>query len=213
MKLKEITSKQITQTLQLALIYTLFSIPLFTMGAATCAAYYVSLKIINKTPNINIFQLFLKSFKQNLIQGTLMGIITAAILYLLSLYWKNLAQNDFDGYFNIVLGAILSLFGFILIVYSFPTIARYTNKFLVLLKNSAILCLQFFTYTFSILLNLVILYAISGFITYFFPPAIFACFIILPTTTVMLISPTTNKIFKELETPHQPEPEEETQEN
>ena len=80
MKLKEITSKQITQTLQLALIYTLFSIPLFTMGAATCAAYYVSLKIINKTPNINIFQLFLKSFKQNLIQGTLMGIITAAIL-------------------------------------------------------------------------------------------------------------------------------------
>lgn len=213
MKLKEITSKQITQTLQLALIYTLFSIPLFTMGAATCAAYYVSLKIINKTPNINIFQLFLKSFKQNLIQGTLMGIITAAILYLLSLYWKNLAQNDFDGFFNIVLGAILSLFGFILIVYSFPTIARYTNKFLVLLKNSAILCLQFFTYTFSILLNLVILYAISGFITYFFPPAIFACFIILPITTVMLISPTTNKIFKELETPPQPEPEEETQEN
>mgnify|MGYP003418577914 FL=1 len=183
MKLKEITSKQITQTLQLALIYTLFSIPLFTMGAATCAAYYVSLKIINKTPNINIFQLFLKSFKQNLIQGTLMGIITAAILYLLSLYWKNLAQNDFDGFFNIVLGAILSLFGFILIVYSFPTISRYTNKFLVLLKNSAILCLQFFTYTFSILLNLVILYAISGFITYLFPPAIFACFIILPTTT------------------------------
>lgn len=213
MKLKEITSKQITQTLQLALIYTLFSIPLFTMGAATCAAYYVSLKIINKTPNINIFQLFLKSFKQNLIQGTLMGIITAAILYLLSLYWKNLAQNDFDGFFNIVLGAILSLFGFILIVYSFPTIARYTNKFLVLLKNSAILCLQFFTYTFSILLNLVILYAISGFITYFFPPAIFVCFIILPTTTVMHISPTTNKIFKELETPPQPEPEEETQEN
>ena len=213
MKLKEITSKQITQTLQLALIYTLFSIPLFTMGAATCAAYYVSLKIINKTPNINIFQLFLKSFKQNLIQGTLMGIITAAILYLLSLYWKNLAQNDFDGFFNIVLGAILSLFGFILIVYSFPTIARYTNKFLVLVKNSAILCLQFFTYTFSILLNLVILYAISGLITYFFPPVIFACFIILPTTTVMLISPTTNKIFKELETPPQPEPEEETQEN
>jgi hypothetical protein len=54
---------------------------------------------------------------------------------------------------------------------------------------------------------------LAGFLTYFIPPLFFVCFIILPITTVMLISPITDKIFKELETPPQPKQEEETQEN
>ena len=37
-QLPKITTQQIAQTLQLALIYILFSLPLITVGAATCAA-------------------------------------------------------------------------------------------------------------------------------------------------------------------------------
>lgn len=212
MKLQNITSKQIVQTIQLGLIYFIFSIPLITMGAATCAAYYVSLKIINKTPDINIFSLFFKSFTQNFFQGTLMWILTAAIIYLLTLFWKNLAQDDFDSFFKIILAVVLSLFGLIIILYSFPTIARYTNKFSVLLRNSAILCIQFYYYTFSLVVKLFIIYFLSGFLTYFIPPLFFLCILILPTTTVMLISPVTNKIFAHLENP-QPEEDKEKSED
>lgn len=203
MKLPQITAKQILQTIQLAFIYVIFSIPLITMGAATCAAYYVSLKIINKTPDINIFSLFFKSFTQNFLQGTLMWILTVGIIYLLTLFWQNLAQNNFDSFFKIILAIILSLFGVMLVLYSFPTIARYTNKFTTLLRNSAILSIQFYTYSFSLLIKLFIIYFLAGFLTYFIPPLFFVCFIILPITTVMIISPITNKIFSQLEKPQE----------
>ena len=141
-----------------------------------------------------------------------MWILTAAIIYLLTLFWKTLAQDDFDSFFKIILAVVLSLFGLIIILYSFPTIARYTNKFSVLLRNSAILCIQFYYYTFSLVVKLFIIYFLSGFLTYFIPPLFFLCILILPTTTVMLISPVTNKIFAHLENP-QPEEDEEKSED
>ena len=116
-QLPKITTQQITQTLQLALIYILFSIPLITVGAATCAAYYVSLKIINKTPEINIFSLFLKSFKLNFVQGTLMWILTAIMLYIVCLFWQNLAQNDYDSFLKLVFAVVISIIAGAFILY------------------------------------------------------------------------------------------------
>lgn len=200
-QLQKFTTQQIVQTLQLALIYILFSIPLITVGAATCAAYYVSLKIINKTPEINIFSLFLKSFKLNFIQGTLMWILTAIIIYIVSLFWQNLAQNDYDSFLKLVFAVVLSIIGAAFILYSFPTIARYTNKLHILIRNSAVLCIQFFSYTVPLVLKLLVIYFISAFLVKFIPPLFFATILLLPIASIMLISSVTNKIFKELETP------------
>lgn len=211
-QLPKITIQQIAQTLQLALIYILFSIPLITVGAATCAAYYVSLKIINKTPEINIFSLFLKSFKLNFVQGTLMWILTSFLLYIVCLFWQNLAQNDYDSFFKLVFAVVISIIAGAFILYSFPSIARYTNKLPILIRNSAVLCIQFYTYTVSLVLKLLVIYFISAFLVKFIPPLFFAAILLLPISTIMLISSVTNKMFRELETP-QPTDDAEENEN
>lgn len=211
-QLPKITTQQIAQTLQLALIYILFSIPLITVGAATCAAYYVSLKIINKTPEINIFSLFLKSFKLNFVQGTLMWILTAIMLYIVCLFWQNLAQNDYDSFLKLVFAVVISIIAGAFILYSFPSIARYTNTLPILIRNSAVLCIQFYTYTVSLVLKLLVIYFISAFLVKFIPPLFFAAILLLPISTIMLISSVTNKMFRELETP-QPTDDAEKSEN
>ena len=45
--LETMTQKKAMQFLALGLFWLLFSIPLVTMGPATCAVFYVGIKILN----------------------------------------------------------------------------------------------------------------------------------------------------------------------
>ena len=167
----------------------------------------------NKTTGkfIGNISLFLKSFKLNLVQGTLMWILTTIMLYFVSLVWQNLAQNDYDNFIKLVFAVVISIIAGAFILYSFPSIARYTNKLPILIRNSAVLCIQFYTYTIPLVLKLFVIYFISAFLVTFIPPLFFAAILLLPISTIMLISSVTNKMFRELETPQPTEDAEENQ--
>ena len=73
------------------------------------------------------------------------------------------------------------------------------------------MCLQFYTYTIPLVLKLFVIYFISAFLVTFIPPLFFAAILLLPISTIMLISSVTNKMFRELETPQPTEDAEENQ--
>lgn len=121
------------------------------------------------------------------------------------------AQNDYDSFLKLVFAVVISIIAGAFILYSFPSIARYTNKLPILIRNSAVLCIQFYTYTVSLVLKLLVIYFISAFLVKFIPPLFFAAILLLPISTIMLISSVTNKMFRELETPQPTEDAEENQ--
>jgi len=67
-------------------LWTLFSLPIITMGATTTALYYVCTKK-HSGQDIYIFMGFLRSFKTNFVKSTIAFIVLALIALLL---WVNL---------------------------------------------------------------------------------------------------------------------------
>ncbi len=60
----------------LTLLWAMFSLPVFTIGASTTALYYVSLKLAENKEGY-LFRSFWKAFKENFIQSTVLWIIMA----------------------------------------------------------------------------------------------------------------------------------------
>ncbi|MCL1991250.1 MAG: DUF624 domain-containing protein [Defluviitaleaceae bacterium] len=70
----------------IGLLWTIFSLPIITIGATTTALYYVCTKK-HAGQDVYIFKSFLKSFKANFVKGTLVFVILACIAFVV---WMNL---------------------------------------------------------------------------------------------------------------------------
>ena len=133
--------KKIGKLLFLNILWLLFSLPVITIGASTCAAFSVTLKLVDDE-EISIWGQFIKGFKQSWLQGIFMGLFTAACSISSVFIWKRVLM---DVTFWPLIGAIA--FTILIIVinfYAFPLIARYTNSFKNVIKNSISVFLQFF---------------------------------------------------------------------
>lgn len=127
-------------------LWVLCSIPVFTIGASSCAACYVCLKLLNDEEG-NVVTWFFKSFKENFKQGTIIWLFLAPVLYAVSLCWGILCGDD-AGFFGKI-----GCLGFFLVfgvseVFIFPIMAHYHNTIKGFVRNSFILGLQFMTKTF-----------------------------------------------------------------
>lgn len=129
--------------LELNILWVIFSLPVFTMGASTCAAYYVTLKLVDEEEGY-IGKMFLKAFKDNFKQGTIMWFITAACGYLCYLIWQAISKGD-DVNFIIIVGAII-LTAIVVTVnfYTYPLLARYENTIKKSIMNSIVICTLYF---------------------------------------------------------------------
>ena len=133
---KPMTQKKSLQFLMLGLLWLLFSIPIITCGAATCAVYYIAFKILNDDENLNIFKLFLKGIKDNFIQGFLMSLISAITIGGAGFFvWWILNKTE-RGLILIALAIILILIVLVLNIFTYPIIGRYENTFSNMLKNT-----------------------------------------------------------------------------
>ena len=75
--------------IKLNLMWLLFSLPVVTVGAATVAAYSVTLKMVDEQEGY-VARQFVKAFKENWRQGIPMG--------LLALFCSYVVYLDFDNY-------------------------------------------------------------------------------------------------------------------
>lgn len=127
------------------LLWVLCSLPLFTIGASTCAACYVCLKLLNDEEG-NLFTWFFKSFKENFKQGTIMWLFIAPALYAATLCWGLLIGDD-AGFIGKV-GCFCYIVAFaVTTIFIFPLMSHYHNTIKIFVRNSFILGLQFLTKT------------------------------------------------------------------
>ncbi len=159
---KPMTLKKSMQFLLLSLLWFLFSIPVVTCGAATCAVYYIAFKIVNDEDTINIFKLFLKGVKENFVQGLLMSIISAITLGGAGfLFWWIIHKTD-HGILLILLALIVSLLILVLNIFTYPIIGRYENTFSNMLKNTVALAFTWNHQTFRLTCFVAAAIAIAG---------------------------------------------------
>ena len=141
--------KNIPRFLVLNILWVICSIPVFTIGASTCAAYYVTLKILcdDDVSLNNTAKLFFKAFKDNFKYGTIMWLITLPCIIGCLFMWNAILQN---GDVNIILkigAAILTLIAIIINLYTYPLLARYDNTIKKSIMNSIVISMLYIART------------------------------------------------------------------
>lgn len=131
----------------LNIIWLICCIPIVTIGASTAALYSVMLKMV-KNEEGYIFRSFLKAFKENFRQSTLIWLL---FVLLSAVWWVDYRfSGAVGGQIGFLLRIVFVVFGFILIsvlIYALPLTARYVNSIGATLKNALILSLAKLPYT------------------------------------------------------------------
>lgn len=121
--------KRVGTFLALSALVILFSIPIFTAGAALSAGYYVGLKVINEE-EYHIWHGFWYSFKDNFKQSISLTILVFGIGGLLlfavtRLQMQRDAGNGNTGLFFLLV--VVSLGFLFAAIYVFPLLAKFVN--------------------------------------------------------------------------------------
>jgi len=142
--------RRLTDVFLLNLVYLLFCLPIVTIGAATVAAYTVTIKMVDDEEGY-IFRDFLKAFKANFPRGTLLWLLNAVAGYALYLDWQLAIKPDNPSVLVIVIGILSAAFIFAAFIYAYPLTARYDNTLRNTLENSVQICLKYFGRTLILL--------------------------------------------------------------
>lgn len=185
---------KLLDVLLLNLLWILCSLPVVTIGAATCAAFSVTLKMVDDEEGY-IVKPFFKYFKQNFKQGTLMWLVTAPQIYLLYLLWQLVFKSD-DINAIVIIGVIfLTALSISMNIYSYPLIARYENSLKKIIKNSFGISIQYFGKT----IILIAVIALEFFLILWNRWTLLVGIIIGPEFVIYTISGVSKKIFLQIE--------------
>ena len=122
------------------------SLPVVTIGAATSALYYASMKdhLGEGTITRNFFRAFVRDFKQSLLLE-LIVVVVAGIL-VLDLYILPQMNIPLGGLVQVVL-TVVAVLGIAMLSYLFPLVARYENTMVQRFRNAVFMSLMNFHYT------------------------------------------------------------------
>ena len=179
-------------------LWLLGCIPLLTIGASTCAAYAVTLRLADDDEEVQsargIAARFFKAFKQDLIQGFFIFLFSAACLAL----GYFLFDRARDYGFNLIIIAALALYALVVLVvnfYAYPLVARYSNTFVNTLRNSIALYVMNTKLSFKTMAIVIVEIIALYFTRYIY----FAGILILPSLIFYTVSRTAKDIFFRME--------------
>lgn len=119
----------------LNLLFIICCIPIVTIGASLTAMYSITLKMVRNEES-HIIREFLKSFKQNFRQGTILGAIAIIIAFFITIDLRIIAI----GYDNLkvleMLCYAVAIWSYIIFLYAFPISARFIYTTKEVFKNS-----------------------------------------------------------------------------
>jgi uncharacterized membrane protein YesL len=139
--------------LKLNFMWIICSLPIVTIGAATIAAFTVSLKMAeNKEGHIG--RNFLKAFKTNLKQGIVMTFITVFLLWSVFLNFEH--SRVYDSVWFLIIFIMSAYFVTFLLLYVYPLLARYENTVFKSLRNSLRISMRYFVRSIALLLILAV---------------------------------------------------------
>lgn len=138
-------TERLTNLVVLNMLYLLFCIPIITIGPATAALHYVTLKYAANEED-RVWVPFFHSFKQNLKQGILVGLMTTAVGVFLGfdLYWIYQMVNSGQTFDKVVL-VLVSLACIVYLMmtaYIYPLLARYDNSLKQMFRTALILAIR-----------------------------------------------------------------------
>ena len=141
---------KIIDTFFLSILWLVFSLPVITIGASTTALYYTAHKSLRRDKGY-VGRTFLKAFKDNFKQVTLMWLINLVIDVVLVLDCI-IMQETFMLYLFLILG------GFVIVwqIYQAAYVARFQNKVLASMKNAFLFFVANLPWSLLILLLLVV---------------------------------------------------------
>lgn len=180
--------------LLLNLLWLVFCLPVITIGAATVAAYSVAFPMIDDEEGY-IAKHFLKAFKSNFRQGTILWLLNAAALYALYIDWQIVLASENPSIIFIIVSILSTVFIFCAFVYAYPQTARYDNSVKRILENSIRISFRFFGKT-GILI--VVLTLEVGLFVWNTPMLIFGA-LVGPMMIFYTISGISKRIFEKLD--------------
>ena len=114
-------------------------IPIITIGASLTAMYSITLKMVRNEES-HIIRGFLKAFKQNFKQGTVIGMIAIIITFFITVDLRIIGIIGDDKFKVLqVLCYVLAIWAYIIFLYAFPLLAKFKNTTKEVFKNSFIL--------------------------------------------------------------------------
>ena len=182
---------KVADGLLLGLLWLIASLPIFTIGASTTAAYSVALKLAGGEEGY-VIKNFFSSFKKNFRQGTILGLLVLLMAFVL--------LSNFEFYLNVLGGegailllpsAMLGCLMLFIMTYSFPLLATFDNKLKDIIKNSVVIAIAYMPYTLMIMGIIAGLFLI---VYYIYLPII----ILVPSLGFLLTAYPLNKVFKAL---------------
>lgn len=153
------------------ILWLVLSLPIITIGPASCALYYTVVKVVRRKRE-TVVRAFFYSFRQNLRQGTAVTIIYAAWIGMIAVIIRGYLEGAvwfLNGY---VLMTLLVLTGVPLlftIVYIIPVISRFSMKLGGQFQLALILSIRKLPYT----VYLIFLMGLAALILYRFTSWIF----------------------------------------
>lgn len=129
------------------------------MGAATTAAFSVTLKMVDEREGY-IFTPFLRAYKENYGKGTILGIIFLVAVCAIRLdfsFYKAAKELNQSSTGFLVVGIIASVLAFLHLIYAFALQARYENTIINTLKNSFSIAVKYILKTLFLLVVLTVL--------------------------------------------------------
>lgn len=164
----------------LSVLWMIFSLPIITMGPATCALYYTANKVIRHNRS-HVLPEFWRSFKSSFKQGFLVGLFLiafyVAVIQNIYLYFGGFIEGLITKpllIFNVVIGLIVLPWA----IFTFSYIARFENKLRVIFKNCMLISIRHL----GVSILLLLLFVVSAIILWFYLPTIF----LLPALYMLL---------------------------
>lgn len=179
---------------KLNFLWLLFSLPIVTFGAATVAAYSVTLKMVDEQEGY-VGRQFIKAFKANLKQGIPLGLLALLCTYAVYLDFEMFEKLENNPMVFLIVGIVaIFIFG-MAFIYAFPLSARYENTLIGTLKNSVKIATRYFVRT----LFLVVILVVEVLLFVFNTTTLFFGILIGPACIMLTISGCVLRFFKEIE--------------
>jgi uncharacterized membrane protein YesL len=185
---------QFVDLLLLNLLWLVFSLPLFTMGAATVAASSLILKGLDGDA-VPLVRSFWREFKANFRRGTGLGLLNAVAFYALFLDGQLIARTEDPPLVLLVVSVVSVAFVFLAFLYAYPLAARHHNSLRGTLQNSLLLCFRYRGRTFLLALLLVVEVGLFAWNT----TMVFFGLVIGPMVLLSTVSGIARGIFRDVE--------------
>ena len=186
--------QRLSDLLKINLLWLICSLPIVTFGAATIAAYSVTLKMADETEGY-VARQFLKAFRANIKNGVLLGILFLFCGYVVWLDFSLFNQFPDNPMILLIAGIIAAFIFLLAFLYAFPLQARYENTLVHTLKNSIDISIRYFLRTLSLILVIAVEIAIISWNS----TTLFIGILIGPASIMLTVSGYAGYFFKQIE--------------